>query len=189
MADTSNMPTSILANPAPLGLLGFGMTTILLSFHNIGLFPMDSAIISLGIFYGGLAQIFAGIMEFKRGNTFGMTAFTSYGLFWMAFVIISLDVFEGMNADSSSLGIFFMLWGVLTLFLLISILHSKLSLKIVFVTLTALFFIISIEKFTDIDYLVTISGILGVICGCSAMYCAFGEVLCEQYGKEILPLG
>ncbi len=74
--------TEKLANPAPLGLLGFGMTTILLNLHNAGLFPLDTMILAMGLACGGLAQILAGIMEFKKGNTFGTTAFTSYGLFW-----------------------------------------------------------------------------------------------------------
>jgi len=76
------------ANPAPLGLLGFGMTTILLNIHNAGLFPMDSMILAMGIFYGGMAQVIAGIMEWKKKNTFGTTAFTSYGLFWLTLVAL-----------------------------------------------------------------------------------------------------
>ncbi|MFL9598738.1 acetate uptake transporter, partial [Aeromonas veronii] len=68
-----------LANPAPLGLMGFGMTTILLNIHNAGFFPISAMILAMGLFYGGVAQIIAGIMEYKRGNTFGVTAFTSYG--------------------------------------------------------------------------------------------------------------
>merc|ERR1719225_2029225 len=74
------------ANPAPLGLMGFGMTTFLLNIHNAGFFPVDSMILSMGLFYGGLAQIIAGIMEFKNGNTFATTAFTSYGVFWWTLV-------------------------------------------------------------------------------------------------------
>ena len=74
------------ANPAPLGLLGFGMTTVLLNIHNAGLFPINSMILAMGVFYGGLAQVIAGIMEWKKNNTFGTTAFTSYGLFWLSFV-------------------------------------------------------------------------------------------------------
>ena len=75
-----------LANPAPLGLMGFGMTTVLLNIHNTGMFPISAVILAMGIFYGGIAQIIAGCMEFKKGNTFGTTAFTSYGLFWLTLV-------------------------------------------------------------------------------------------------------
>ena len=77
-----------LANPAPLGLMGFGMTTVLLNIHNAGIFPVGTIILAMGICYGGLAQIIAGIMEFKKGNTFGFTAFISYGLFWWTLVFI-----------------------------------------------------------------------------------------------------
>jgi succinate-acetate transporter protein len=84
------MGNTKLANPAPLGLMGFGMTTILLNLHNIGMFPMDGIILAMGIFYGGIAQIFAGLLEYKKGNTFGLTAFTSYGSFWLTLVAILL---------------------------------------------------------------------------------------------------
>src|SRR5512141_1466618 len=76
------------ANPAPLGLLGFGLTTVLLNLHNAGLFPLDTMILAMGLAYGGLAQVIVGIMEFKKGNTFGTVAFTSYGLFWWSLVTL-----------------------------------------------------------------------------------------------------
>jgi succinate-acetate transporter protein len=79
---------SILANPAPLGLMGFGMTTVLLNLHNAGVFGLGTMILAMGIFYGGFAQIIAGILEFRKGNTFGVTAFTSYGLFWISLVFV-----------------------------------------------------------------------------------------------------
>ena len=81
------MGNTKLANPAPLGLMGFGMTTILLNLANSGLFAFDVAILAMGIFYGGIAQIFAGLLEYKKGNTFGLTAFTSYGSFWLTLVV------------------------------------------------------------------------------------------------------
>src|SRR5512133_1556054 len=77
-----------LANPAPLGLMGFGMTTVLLNIHNAGFFPLSAMILAMGIFYGGIAQVIAGYCEFKKGNTFGMTAFSSYGLFWISLVAL-----------------------------------------------------------------------------------------------------
>src|SRR3970040_605348 len=77
-----------LANPAPLGLLGFGMTTVLLNLHNAGVFPLGSMILGMGIFYGGIAQIIAGVMEWRKGNAFGTTAFVSYGFFWLSLVAL-----------------------------------------------------------------------------------------------------
>ena len=79
-----------LANPAPLGLLGFGLTTVLLNLHNAGLFPLDTMILAMGLAHGGLAQVIVGIMEFKKGNTFGTVAFSSYGLFWWSLVALIL---------------------------------------------------------------------------------------------------
>lgn len=88
-----------LANPAPLGLMGFGMTTILLNIHNAGFFPMDSMILAMGIFYGGLSQVLVGMMCFKRGDTFGTTAFTSYGLFWLTLVGLIVMPYMGLPAS------------------------------------------------------------------------------------------
>src|SRR5512135_282022 len=94
MEEVQIMEETKLANPAPLGLAGFGMTTVLLNIHNAGFFPIGTMILAMGIFYGGIAQIIAGILEFKKGNTFGMTAFCSYGSFWLTLVFIL--VFKGL---------------------------------------------------------------------------------------------
>src|SRR5512144_2046276 len=92
------MEQNNLANPAPLGLMGFGMTTVLLNIHNAGFFPVVSMVLAMGIFYGGVAQIIAGIIEFKKGNTFGTPAFTSYGLFWLT--LVALWVIPGANSPN-----------------------------------------------------------------------------------------
>jgi len=107
------MHSKPLANPGPLGLMGFGMTTILLNLHNAGFFPLTAVIVSMGIFYGGLIQILAGMMEFKKGNTFGTTAFTSYGAFWLSLVGILMLPRMGMAEASSEsfLGAYLGLWG------------------------------------------------------------------------------
>lgn len=113
------MSTNTLANPGPLGLMGFGMTTILLNLHNAGFFPLSSIILSMGIFYGGIAQILAGLLEYKKGNTFGVTAFTSYGAFWLTLVAILMLPKMGLAeaSDAQFLGVFLGLWGVFTLFM------------------------------------------------------------------------
>lgn len=109
------------ANPAPLGLLGFGMTTVLLSFvHNARLGPVDSMILAMGIAYGGLAQVIAGIMEYKKGNTFGTVAFTSYGLFWWSYVILNLLpkyylLVQTQAAKNEALMMYYFMWGPLHL--------------------------------------------------------------------------
>ena len=190
MADSESSPVNKIANPAGLGLLAFGMTTVLLSLHNLGLFGLDSAILSMGIFYGGLAQVIAGVFEFKKGNTFGATAFTSYGLFWLTFVLINTDLVPGMvPADGASLGAYFAVWGILTLFLFIGTLKGTRALQAVFLTLTVLFFAVAVKDASGISDIAYVAGAVGVICGGIAMYTAFGEVLNEQYGRAVLPLG
>ena len=110
------MEAEKLGNPAPLGLAGFGMTTVLLNIHNAGFFPLGSMILAMGLCYGGIAQIIAGILEFKKGNTFGMTAFISYGFFWWTLVFIL--VFKNIPAvPVGFMGWYLFMWGVFTFFM------------------------------------------------------------------------
>src|SRR5437868_3927070 len=104
------------ANPAPLGLLGFGMTTVLLNLHNAGFYELNTMILAMGICYGGIAQVIAGIMEWNKGNTFATTAFTSYGLFWLSLVVSIILTKLGWAAPSSSnaMGWYLMAWGIFT---------------------------------------------------------------------------
>ncbi len=184
-----------LANPAPLGLMGFGMTTVLLNIHNASpdKFPLTSMILAMGIFYGGMAQIFAGIMEYKNGNTFGTTAFTSYGLFWLSLVaLLILPDLMGNGAhtgatNSSFMGWYFFMWGLFTMMMFISTLKLNTGLQTIFFTLFVLFYLLALREWG------TISGgwigVEGIICGLSAVYVAMAEVINETYGKTILPLG
>ncbi len=185
------MSNTTLANPAPLGLMGFGMTTILLNLHNTGLFAMDVIILAMGIFYGGIAQIFAGLLEYKKGNTFGLTAFTSYGSFWLTLVAILLLPKLGLAAaaDGHFLGAYLGLWGVFTAFLFFGTLNSPKMLQFIFASLTLLFALLAIGHLTDNAGLLRFAGWIGIICGSSAFYLAMGEVLNEKFGRTILPIG
>lgn len=183
--------TEITANPAPLGLMGFGMTTILLNIHNAGFFPLDSMILAMGIFFGGMAQVVAGIMEFKKSNTFGTTAFTSYGFFWLSLVALNILPVMGLGeaADSLSMAAFLFMWGFFTLFMFIATLRISKALQVVFGTLTLLFFLLAIGNFTGSTLILTIAGYEGIICGFSAIYAAMAQVINETYGKTVLPIG
>ena len=185
------MGTVKLANPAPLGLMGFGMTTILLNLHNIGFFPMDVIILAMGIFYGGIAQIFAGLLEYKKGNTFGLTAFTSYGCFWLTLVAILLMPKMGLTeaANGHFLGAYLGLWGVFTLFMFFGTLAGNRALQCVFFSLTVLFALLAIGHLVDNPAIIHVAGWIGVVCGGSAFYLAMAEVLNEQFGRSILPVG
>ena len=186
------MSNNTLANPAPVGLLGFGMTTVLLNFHNAGFYPLDTMILGMGVFYGGLAQLIAGILEFKKGNTFGQAAFMSYGVFWMLLVflfVIPNTPLWAQAPNATSMGVFFALWGVFTLCMYLGTLNGNRATQIIFLSLTILFFLLSIRKFTGSETVERIAGWEGIFCGASAIYTAVAEILNEKLGKEILPLG
>lgn len=183
--------TEITANPAPLGLMGFGMTTILLNIHNAGFFPLDAMILAMGIFFGGMAQVVAGIMEFKKNNTFGTTAFTSYGFFWLSLVALNMLPLMGLGvaANSLSMAAYLFMWGLFTLFMFIATLRISKALQVVFGTLTLLFFLLAIGNFTGSSLILTIAGYEGIFCGFSAIYAAMAQVINETYGETVLPIG
>lgn len=196
--------TEKLANPAPLGLLGFGITTVLLNLHNAGYWPaVDSMILAMGLVYGGLAQVIAGLMEFKKGNTFGTVAFTSYGLFWWSLVILILlpkdillinpTAFEPTKLATAA---YFFMWGLFTLAMFFGTLKANRVLQFVFITLAILFFLLTARDASlyagmtsAADYVGKVAGYEGIICGLSAFYLAIAHVLNEVHGKTVLPIG
>ena len=179
------------ANPAPLGLLGFGMTTVLLNLHNSGMYPLDTMILGMGIFYGGLAQIFAGIMEWKKKNTFGLTAFTSYGCFWLTLVaLIVLPRFGlGEAPTKGAMAAYLFIWGLFTAVMFIGTLKLNHALQFVFGSLTVLFWLLALGDVTGNAAITKVAGFEGIICGLSAIYTGLAQVLNEVYGKAVLPLG
>ena len=178
------------ANPAPLGLLGFGMTTVLLNLHNAGLFTMGTMILAMGIFYGGIAQIIAGIMEWKKGNTFGMTAFISYGFFWLTLVglLVMPDMGWGIANESSAMVAYLFMWGLFTMVMFIGTLKLNRALQFIFGSLTILFFLLAIGDATGSAAIKTIAGYEGIICGLSAIYTGLAQVLNEIYGRTVAPI-
>jgi len=180
------------ANPAPLGLLGFGMTTVLLNFvHNARLGPIDGMILGMGIFYGGLAQIIAGIMEYRKGNTFGTTAFTSYGLFWMSFVTLNWLGVKSVATSgiwpfsmyapaigetyttpwlvsNEALMAFFFMWGLFTLCMFVGTLKKNRAIQFVFMSLAILFFLLAFKSasaaysWMTTDQIKTLTQIIGI---------------------------
>ena len=178
-------------NPAPLGLLAFGMTTVLLNLHNAGFFELNSMILAMGIFYGGLAQIVAGIMEWKKNNTFGTTAFTSYGSFWLILVALIVMPKLGLAEATSKTGMIWFLtsWGVFTLLLFVGTLKLSRALQVVFGSLTLLFFLLALGDATDSAGLKQFTGFEGIFCGLSAAYAGVAQVLNEVYDRVVFPLG
>lgn len=185
----ASKPEPILGNPAPLGLMAFGTTTVLLNLANAGMYPLGSPIITMGLFYGGLAQIVAGALEFRKGNTFGMTAFLSYGLFWESFAFIVLLSAMGIATfTSTSIAAYLFIWGLFTLLMFIGTLRLNGALMFVFGSLFILFFLLAAGNASNNSSIVTFAGYEGVICGLSAMYTSIATLLNEVYGRVVLPL-
>ena len=180
------------ANPGPLGLLGFGMTTVLLNLHNTGILELSAVIVAMGLALGGLAQVIAGIFEFKGGNTFGGTAFIAYGHFWWSLVFIWTDPAKALgipNADGRSVGFYLLLWGIFSLFMYIATLRHNRATQVVFITLTILFFGLSIGAFSGVSAVTVVSGWIGIVCGASAIYNAVAQIINGEYGRNVFPLG
>ena len=139
------------ANPAPLGLLGFGMTTMLLNLHNAGFYELNSMILAMGICYGGAAQIFAGIMEWRKGNTFATTAFLSYGLFWFSLVALIVLPKLGWATPSNDMAMaaYLFMWGLFTAVMFIGTMRLHVAGQVVFGSLTILFFLLAIGDFIN----------------------------------------
>ncbi len=178
-------------NPAPLGLLAFGMTTVLLNLHNAGIFELGSMILAMGIFYGGTAQVIAGIMEWKKNNTFGLTAFASYGFFWLSLVALIVMPKMGWIGAVSEGGMvwYLIMWGIFTFLMFIGTLRLSKALQVVFGTLTILFFLLAIGDASGSQTVKTFAGYEGILCGVSAIYTGIAQVLNEVYGKVVFPLG
>ena len=180
------------ANPAPLGLLGFGMTTVLLNLANAGLYDLNSMVLAMGIFYGGIGQIIAGVMEWKKNNTFGTTAFSSYGLFWLTFVgLVLLPKTGAIGApDEKAVAAYLVCWGVFTGVMFIGTLRLNRALQFVFLSLTVLFFLLAYGEVGGVGPgFKHFTGYEGIVCGLSAMYAGLAQVLNELARRTVLPLG
>ena len=179
------------ANPAPLGLAGFGLTTVVLSAINAGLLPREatSAVVPLAFAYGGVAQIIAGILEFKNGNTFGTVAFTSYGLFWWwyAFLIWTIGAGWIKPPASEGIGLTLLMWGVFTLYMWIPTFRANFTVWSVFLLLWITFFLLGGG---DLGWgTARLGGWVGLLTGIDALYASFAEVTNETFGRPVLPLG
>ncbi len=179
------------ANPAPLGLLAFGLTTVLLNLHNAGFFGLDAMILSMGIFYGGAAQVIAGIMEWRKGNTFATTAYLSSGYFW--FTLAGLLIFPkaglGTAPGPEAMAAYLAIWGAFTAVMFIGTLRLNRALQTVFLSLAVLFFLLAIGDITGLGWITTVAGYEGIFCGASAIYTGLAQVMNEVYGRTVAPLG
>ncbi len=173
-------------NPAALGLAAFGLTTVLLNLANAGI--VKSAVLTMcyGFFFGGLAQVISGIIEFRRGSTFGGTAFTAYGLFWIGLALMTAVTswFHLAVPDPHEIAAWMFMWGIFTLYLTIVVMKTgPNSLRVVFITLTILFFMLFAAIASGSIPLLRAAGYEGIFCGLSAVY-ASAEILIKETIKK-----
>jgi succinate-acetate transporter protein len=176
------------ANPAPIGLMGFGLTTLLLNLHNIGLFGLNSMILAMGIFYGGIAQLIAGILESKKGKTFGTVAFISYGSFWLTLVALIILPKLGLAEATSAyaMGWFLTAWGIFSAIMFLATLSKDSLTQFIFFSLTVLFFLLAIADFTESHTVKVVAGYVGIICALAAMYDGALQILNVHSAKEAI---
>lgn len=185
------MKENQLANPGPLGLAAFGMTTILLNLSNAGILPLTMTVLAMGLFYGGMAQIVAGVISYKRNEVFPATAFTSYGFFWLT--LVAIWYFEPNAkvgaANLTTMSAYLLVWGLFTLFLFFGTKGTNFVLRFVFASLALLFFLLALGDYLGSSFIGRIAGFEGLVCGASAVYLAMAELLNEKLGREVLPMG
>ena len=192
MPDIDTVPAP--ANPAALGLVGFGLTTVLLSLINAGVLPAggEGVVVPLALAYGGLIQLIAGVLEVRLSNTFGMTAFLSYGAFWWWFALLQLFAHNHMidiSAAGATIGVALILWGVLTLYLWVSTFRLARIVFLIFLTLWPTFFLLGLGAALGNPALSHLGGWLGLLCGSLAMYGSFAFVTNATWGRDVLPTG
>jgi succinate-acetate transporter protein len=184
-------PISI-ADPGPLGLAGFAMTTFVLSMFNADLVSKggEAVVLGLALAYGGLAQLLAGMWEFRKGNTFGAVAFTSYGAFWLSFW--ALDVFYAKDiaaADAGhAIGLYLIAWGIFTLYMTVASLRTTAAIFTVLALLTITYFLLGIGNAGAHTTIIKIGGWAGLVTAAAAWYASFAAVTNSTFGRVVLPV-
>lgn len=185
-------PGSHIADPAPLGLAAFAMTTFVLSFVNTGLFAAEPVVFGLALAYGGLAQFAAGMWEFAKGNTFGATAFTSFGAFWLSFWYLTghTDA-SGVSGEefAHGVGLYLLAWTIFTAYMTVAATKVSGAVLAVFVTLTITFAFLALGDLTTTESLSKIGGWLGILTALIAWYASFGGVTAFTHKKPLVPMG
>src|SRR3954462_11736794 len=185
-------PAEAIADPAPLGLAAFALTTFVLSFFNADLVNKggEPVVLGLALAYGGLAQLLAGMWEFRNNNTFGATAFTSFGAFW-----ISLFVFDQFLADSvpaaqlgNAVGLYLIGWGIFTAYMWIASFRVSAAVALVFLLLAPTFIVLGIGNSADNSTIIQIGGWLGIATAIAAWYASFASVTNKTFGRVVLPV-
>jgi uncharacterized protein len=192
MEDVETRPRmQAVADPAPLGLAAFAMTTFALSIANTNIWGAGAkAAVALALVYGGAAQLFAGMWEFVRKNTFGALAFTSYGAFWISFYVLEKFILPGVaTADVSvALGVYLLGWAFFTFYMTIASLRVSAAVAAVFVLLTVTYVLLTIGNFQGIPNVIKAGGWVGLATAAAAWYASFAGVVNETFGKSMIPV-
>jgi len=181
-----------IGDPAPLGLAAFALTTFVLSFFNAGLVSDKGlpVVLGLALAYGGIAQLLAGMWEFRNNNTFGATAFTSYGAFWISWFV--LEQFEGDKIPATNLGaaagLYLIAWGIFTTYMWIASFRVSVAVNVVFLLLAATFIVLGIGEANGTDSIVKAGGWIGIATAVAAWYASFATVTNKTFGRIVMPV-
>jgi succinate-acetate transporter protein len=181
-----------IGDPAPLGLAAFALTTFVLSFFNAGLVSDKGVpvVLGLALAYGGIAQLLAGMWEFRNNNTFGATAFTSYGAFWISFFI--LEQFQADKIPSANLGaavgLYLIAWGIFTTYMWIASFRVSVAVNVVFLLLAVTFIVLGIGEANGTDSIVKAGGWIGIATAIAAWYASFASVTNKTFGRIVMPV-
>jgi uncharacterized protein len=180
------------ADPGPLGLAGFALTTFVLSMFNAGLVSKagEPVVLGVALAYGGIAQVLAGMWEFRTGNTFGAVAFTSFGAFWISFwALVTFFAGEIPAAHAgAAIGLYLIAWGIFTLYMLVASLRTTAAIALVFALLTVTFFLLGIGNANESEGLIEAGGWFGLATAAAAWYASFAAVTNSTFGRTILPV-
>jgi succinate-acetate transporter protein len=188
----TSVATPAIANPAPLGLAAFATTTFILSMFNTGLVSSggEPIVLAMALAYGGLAQLLAGMWEFRTGNTFGATAFTSFGAFWLSFAVF-VEFFEKQvpKADAGhAVGLYLIAWGIFTTYMFVPSLRTTAAIALVFFLLAITFFVLGIGNAGAHTGVIKIGGWIGLATAIVAWYASFAEVTNATFKRTVLPV-
>ena len=190
MAQDQSAPAAQ-ANPAPLGLAGFALTTFVLSLTNAGVIGGSTVqvVVALALAYGGLAQFAAGMWEFKNGNTFGATAFSSYGAFWLSYAAFVWFFAAGLAKEdaAAAVGTYLLAWGIFTFYMWIATLKHARPVMIVFLLLWITFLLLALGEYAGSDTLHKLGGVVGILTAIAAWYASARTLINEAFGRELLP--
>jgi uncharacterized protein len=189
-----HVPGAHIADPAPLGLAAFALTTFVLSAVNAGWVPdtVEPVVFGLALAYGGIGQFAAGIWEFAKGNTFGATAFCSYGAFWVSFWwLTGHSGVDKIPADdvSKGVGLYLLVWGIFTAYMSVAAFRVNMAVLTVFVLLTLTFLVLAWGEFADSTGIHKFGGYLGLLTALAAWYASFAGVTAFTWGRQIAPVG